>query len=313
MKTFIRATEVWVLNHDGSYLELASADYGDMTSLQEVSATMRFAYDEGLPGKAWSQGHPIILKHLQGSYFKRAEAAREWGLTCGIALPVFSGEFIKAVIVLLCGDDEQHVGAIEIWHNDASAGADMNLHDGYYGSADLFAWRSSVTSFRKGVGLPGKTWANNRPSFLTNLVDPERFLRHEGAVRAGLTKGLALPFLQNSRHAYIVALLSARGTPIARRFEIWTPNPANPERLKCEAGDCDIDPEFISAYAELGVARGDGVIGQVWLSGLPVVSSLPVPQPSIAEINAEKAGLNTIVALPMIYQGQLTNIVSWYF
>jgi len=38
------------------------------------------------PGRAWDTGHPIVLKDLEGSYFRRATAARAAGLTCGIAM-----------------------------------------------------------------------------------------------------------------------------------------------------------------------------------------------------------------------------------
>ena len=313
MKTFIRATEVWVLNGDGSALELGSAHYGQMDSFRQISEASRFAYDQGLPGKAWALRHPVILKHLQNSYFLRGDAAAEWGLTCSIALPIFSGDFLIAVVVFFCGDDEAHVGAIEIWHNDAAVGPDMGLHDGYYGTADLFSWRSKHTLFRKGTGLPGKAWSDNAPYFLANLVDADRFLRHEGTHRVGLNKGLALPFLQDPQRAYIVTLLSARGTPIARRFEIWRNDPNNPERLIYETGDCDIQPTFHEAYAELGIHRSDGVPGRVWLSGIPVVGALQKESASIAELTALRDGLETIVAIPHIHNGKLNRLVCWYF
>lgn len=313
MKTFIRATEVWVPNCDGSRLEFGTGSYGDMDGFRSLSESMSFAYDEGLPGKAWAHGQPIILKRFERSYFMRAEAAHEWGLTCGIALPIFAGDFIKAVVVFLCGDDEQHIGAIEIWHNDNTVGYDMNLHNGYYGSAELFEWRSQVTSFRKGTGLPGQVWEQNRPVLLSNLVDANRFLRHEGAVRVGLSKGIGLPFLHDKRRSYVVTLLSAQSTPIARRFEIWAPDPYDPQCLAFESGDCDVDPNFADAYRELGIKRGDGIIGKVMIGGVPIVSNVDIPEPSVADLCARQAGLKTVVVLPMIHDGHLNRIVCWYF
>ncbi len=55
------------------------------------------------------------------------------------------------MVVFLCGDDAEHVGAIELWHNDAASNAEMGLVDGYYGTADAFPagparrarWRAS--------------------------------------------------------------------------------------------------------------------------------------------------------------------------
>ena len=120
MKTFIRVVELWVPDRTRTKLEfggcLCSAEYSEFKA---VSENALFAYDEGLPGKAWASGHPVILTKFANSYFKRTDEAVEAGLTCGVALPVFAGEFLMAVMVLFCGDDEKHVGAIELWHNDA--------------------------------------------------------------------------------------------------------------------------------------------------------------------------------------------------
>ena len=66
---------------------LASEEYSEF---QAVSENALFAYDEGLPGKAWAAGHPVILTEFANSYFKRTDEAIEAGLTCGVALPVFA-------------------------------------------------------------------------------------------------------------------------------------------------------------------------------------------------------------------------------
>src|SRR3954468_20426942 len=139
MRTFIRVVELWVPDRTRTRLEfgggLGGAAFSDFIALSEHAL---FAYDEGLPGKAWACRHPIILTELSGTYFKRTDEAREAGLTCAVALPVFAGEFLLAVMVLFCGDDAEHVGAIELWHNDPELSYEMGLVDGYYGSADMF-------------------------------------------------------------------------------------------------------------------------------------------------------------------------------
>ena len=63
-------------------------------------------------------GHPVIFRELEDSNFKRIEAAKAVGLTCGVALPVVAGDVLKAVVVLLCGDGNVGAGALELWHND---------------------------------------------------------------------------------------------------------------------------------------------------------------------------------------------------
>src|SRR6478609_6010796 len=119
MKTFIRVVELWVPDQTRTRLEFGgSLHSGEFTEFNAVSENALFAYDEGLPGKAWASGHPVILTEFANSYFKRTDQALAAGLTCGVAVPVFAGEFLQAVMVLFCGDDEAHVGAIELWHND---------------------------------------------------------------------------------------------------------------------------------------------------------------------------------------------------
>jgi hypothetical protein len=113
-KTFIRAVEIWVPTPDRQQLQFSDGFYGPLAEFRAISETMRFGFDEGLPGRAWSAGRPVILKEFSNSYFKRIEAAKAAGLTCGVALPVFTGPQLKAVVVLFCGDDEAHVGAIEL-------------------------------------------------------------------------------------------------------------------------------------------------------------------------------------------------------
>ena len=90
MKTFIRVVELWVPDRTRTRLEfggcLCSEEYSEFKA---VSENALFAYDEGLPGKAWASGHPVILTEFANSYFKRTDEAIEAGLTCG---PGFAGQ-----------------------------------------------------------------------------------------------------------------------------------------------------------------------------------------------------------------------------
>lgn len=119
MKTFIKVTEIWIPDKERIRLESSSGLYGPFTDFKAASEYEYLAYNEGLPDKAWAAGHPIVMTRLKPSYFKRTATAKKAGLTCGIALPIFSGDFLLAVIVFFCGDDEDHAGAIEVWCNAA--------------------------------------------------------------------------------------------------------------------------------------------------------------------------------------------------
>ena len=147
--------EVWVPSKDKLQLEFCNGHYGELKEFKEASVTKTFEYNKGLPGKAWAAGHPLVLNDFEGSYFERIEAAKIDGITAGIALPIFSGDFLTAVIVFLCSDDDENVGAIEVWHCDTTKSHDLKLMDGYFGTLEHFKFKSLHTTFRKGIGLPG--------------------------------------------------------------------------------------------------------------------------------------------------------------
>lgn len=312
MKTFIRVCEIWVPSRDRTVLEFQGGLYGPLKHFRAASERMCFGYDEGLPGKAWLARHPIILKDLQHSYFKRAQSAGDAGLTCAVAIPVFAGDYLLAVVVLFCGDDEDHVGAIELWHNDPARSHDMSLVDGYYGIADSFEYLSHHTQFRPGFGLPGLVWNSGMPEVMADLCNAEQFLRKDDARKVGLTKGLGLPSLYAPGQNYVLTFLSALGTPIARRFEVWVPD-ATREALIFHSGHCDATPDLGRAYAAARVHPGDSLIGVAWLSGIPTVSEAVAECGSAAGLSAREAGLEAALALPVLDQGRLKAVVAFYF
>ncbi|MCB1339481.1 MAG: GAF domain-containing protein [Pseudooceanicola sp.] len=302
-KTFIQVTEVWV-PADGR-LVLAGGDYGDLAAFAEASRATSFGQGEGLPGKAWAEARPVVLKGFDGSYFKRTEAASEAGLTSAVAIPVFAGKDLKAVLVVLCGDDANRTGAIEVWHE---ADGLLMLDDGYYGAAKHFEWVSQHTHFPLGQGLPGGVWAAETPMLMRDLGSGYRFIRADSAARAGLTTGLGLPIPVPGDKTFVLTLLSAKGTPIARRFELWDARPAR-NGAKAEAklidGICARegalwDPD--NAGNERTAAAWAGPIGRVLGTGVPLVESKP----------GLTAGYSSMVALPIHLGGKLSHIVAWY-
>ena len=159
MNTFIRAAEVWLPSADRSLLEFGGGAYAAVPYFGAVSRSLCFGRGEGLPGRAWEEGHPIVLQRFDGTYFLRIVAAHEAGLTCAIAVPTFHGGELSAVLVLFCGDRSRQAGAIELWRNDPRVASDMTLVDGYYGAAsDALQAVSRDTSLPRGTGLPGLAW-----------------------------------------------------------------------------------------------------------------------------------------------------------
>jgi hypothetical protein len=312
MKTFIRVAEIWVPTEDGSALEYLDGLYGPLDQFRQMSERMRFAFDQGLPGKAWASGHPIILKELDGSYFNSAEASKAAGLTCGVALPVLAGDRLSAVVAFFCGDDEAHVGAIELWHNDPDVSYEMRLVDGYYGTAGMFEFNSRYTRFPRGFGLPGRAWKSNMPMIVKDLYRSKPFLRWQQAMEVGINRGLGIPYPHASGHTWVMTFLSARDTPLARRFEIWVPNQTR-DALIFHSGDCDQNTRLEADYASARIGQSEGTIGEVWRSGTPAVRASMAGDASAAGRSATAAGLDTMLAVPIFDQQGPKAIVVWYF
>jgi hypothetical protein len=250
-----------------------------------------------LPGQAWEAGHPIILKQLDGSYFRRADAAKSAGLTCGIAVPLFVDGQLKSITVLFCGDDDDHAGAIELWSNDPSTSKDMTLVDGYYGTTgDTFEFISRSMAFRCGSGLPGMAWEKQTPVFLPDLGKGSGFLRSDGAVKVGINRGFSIPCSSKDGCNYVMAFLSALATPIARRVETWLPD---------AGGTCLVCALGFSEDPQVGTTDTPAVAVQLSKSSLnPLVLALTSGIPVVAE---------QMVAIPVGAQGNLTSVTALYF
>lgn len=301
VRTFIEVTEVWV--PEGDKLVLGSGNYGLLDSFAEVSGQESFAKGEGLPGKAWAEARPVVLKGFHGSYFKRTEAAEAAGLTSAVAVPVFAGETLKAVLVTLCGDDANRTGAIEVWREENGL---LSLYDGYYGAAKHFEFVSKHTQFPRGQGLPGGVWASDTPILMRDLGSGYRFIRAESAGQAGLTTGLGLPIPVPGGETFVLTLLSARGTPLARRFEIWDARANRVGRgggAVLADGICAREGPLWDAEAERKVTPWKGGIGQVLGTGQPLVETGP---------STVTEGYRSMVALPIHVGGSLSHVIAWY-
>ncbi len=312
MNTFIRVVELWVPDRTRTRLEYGGGlSSGEFSEFQALSENALFARDEGLPGKAWASGHPIVLTEFSNSYFKRTDEAKEVGLTCGVALPVFAGEFLMAVMVLFCGDDDKHVGAIELWHNDPEVSHEMGLVDGYYGTADMFEFNSRHTRFPRGFGLPGRTWKAGMPLIIKDLHNAKQFLRREEASEIGINCGVGIPYKTPSDQTWVVTLLSAPGTPIAQRFEIWAPNESRSD-LVFQSGDCNKKADLAALYGSKTIGKGEGSIGGVWATGMPAISGNLKDDASIAASFARTSGMKKIIVLPVIEDAKLKAVLAWY-
>jgi hypothetical protein len=304
-QTFIRVAEVWT--PDGDNLHLASGEYGALSCFAEASRKTSFAKGEGLPGRAWGEQRPILMSTQRDAGFVRSEAATEAGLTSAVAIPVFAASELKAVLVVMCGADAHHAGAIEIWEDRDDK---LQLDDGYYGHAESFAAVSREISFGRGQGLPGGVWAANTPILLRDLGRMGSFLRSRQASDIGLKTGLGVPIPVPGSKRYVLTLLSGPRTPIARRFELWDARAqriGSTRRAVLADGICERDgplwPQLNPPVDQVSVGAWDGPVGRVLGSGLPYVQASGPGLP---------AGYTQMIALPIYRETELAHVVAWY-
>lgn len=292
-KTFIRAVEYWLPDATGSLLEFGGGFYGDAKRLQASSESLCFGRGEGLPGAAWDSGHPVMLTNLQVPLFRRAGAALAHGLTSAVALPSFKGDQLCAVTVLFCGDDQDHAGAIEVWHNDPAENVDLTLQDGYYGSTgDTFEFLSRNTSFRAGTGLPGRAWGSQAPVFMPDLGRGSGFLRADSALKVGINRGFAVTCSSADGQNYVLAFLSALATPIARQVDVWAPD-AMQSHLVHSFGFSEATGAELATHTDKLTFEGS-VVGQVFSTATP-------------QLNGQT------LLMPVGYQGGVTAVLGLTF
>lgn len=292
-KTFIRVAEVWCPSEDGALLEFGSGLFRHAPAFGAISRTMCFARGEGLPGRAWEEGRPILLHRFEGSYFRRTEAARAAGLSCAVAVPIFRGMALTSVVVLLCGDSTEQVGAIELWRNDPRVTADLQLADGYFGATP--AALEALTrdgSLARGAGAPGLAWQREAAVFIDNVGESPRFPRAQVAAGAGIVRALALPCSLPGRAAWVLSLLSSSTSPIARRVESWLLDEADASRLQRAFGHCETEGRLAASSASARPIDELGAVGRAWRSGAAHAADGVLALPVFGE-----AGVSEVVAL----------------
>lgn len=302
----IKATEVWVPNSSRSALELLAGSYGELHELRAVSESKKFAFGAGLPGMAWAAGHPLIT-NAESDDFHRSAVARAAGVSSVLAIPVFAGDFLTGVLTLLLSDAEQNVGAVEVWHCDLRKSYDLRLASGYFGQLKYFESTARHTSFRQGTGLPGRAWDEGLPVLMEDLGHSHAFLRREGALRAGITTGLAFPVFHDPAHVYVVAMLSSIATPIARQVEIWHRDLVGPG-LVFNSGHSPIHEDLAARYDDTQIAPREGMLGRALFTGAP---SLCLELKGETPVNLE-AGLSQGVAIPIIDDGRCRAVIALY-
>ena len=114
--------EVWHVDPERDQLRLSSGYFGRWEEFRRITALTRFSAGEGLPGRVWKTGCPILLENLSESQaFLRAEAAQSIGLECGLGLPVRYATGC-GVVALLSSRTAPLGRAVDLWQLSQNSG-----------------------------------------------------------------------------------------------------------------------------------------------------------------------------------------------
>lgn len=311
--TFIKAAEVWIPSADGTLLEFGCGGFGPARSFATISRSMCFGRGEGLPGRAWEEGRPVLLRQFEGSIFQRTAAARTAGMDCAIALPLYLHDRLTSVLVVFCGHVPGQAGALELWHHDPRITTDMTLVDGAYGpGAQAFEAISQETYLPRGVGLPGLAWQRGEAVFVEDLpAAPGRFLRSEEAAAAGLLRGLAIPAGSRLADRHVVAFLASARLPLAHRIERWVPDAAQSELRRVEAFS-ELHGGRSSGIAQLPLSSTGSSLVKALQRGVPVINDFPADEPGSPAAAAVGIGATALVAIPVVWEDAVVEVVALY-
>jgi hypothetical protein len=184
--------------------------------------------------------------------------------------------------------------------------------DGYYGRLSTFEDVSRVMRFPRGQGLPGIVWERGLPYIMEDLGESTSFMRAAAARESGVSSGLGVPLFVGGEVQYVMTLLSASSTPLARGFEVWLPNAQGQLELKQSyyakgltalADEC----RGVSYSAALDVA------GLVSETGLPWALGCREPTRGFLRASlANSLGLHFCVGLPVHDGDQLRAVVVMF-
>ena len=305
--------EVWVPSADESVLEHAGGIYDAAPAFAAATRNMCFGHGEGLPGHVWDEGRPLLLSPLEGTYFVRTKAAREAGVRCALGLPVIAGDRLTSVAVLFCGETQDHVGAVELWHNDPRVTGDLTLDAGYFGSTDPQLEAVSRDAWLpRGTGAPGLAWQRGGAVLIDGIETSSRFLRTQTAAEAGIVRALSLPCAARGSHTWIVSLLSSATTPIARRVESWMPDESG-RTLRRAFGFCELQGRLAAGEAGGWPTAELGPIGAAALTGVAQASAGAVVHAGLGPDEARASGLRSVLALPLFDEAEVSEVVAFYF
>lgn len=294
--TLVQYIEVWHVEDGGQTMRLQ--DHARLRGHIVVFGTSdrRVRSGEGIAGMAWNRRQAVILHETPSELLERIGTQNGLDLTGLIAYPIMRGHDVLSVVVFGISDGP---GALEIWSRDDRD--ELSISSSYYASLKNLEFMSRYVRFPKGAGLPGIVWKTGLPKLAPDLARSASFMRSFDADETQLSTGLGLPVGSTAGHSESILLfLSSQAMPIARAFEIWTPQVVTEESIEFQsvASDWSGFDEDIDCHS----ADCRDLLLATWTTGLPIFSAV-----------RESSSVRATLAVPVYRSNERVAIVVFMF
>ena len=271
-------------------LNLERGFYGSRSKLLQARVSKQVALGEGLPGQVAQTKAPLLLT-LDTPEFA--------GLDAVIGIPFMPAGEVEAVVLLFFNAAGRKLAA-EFWA--ASALGTLSPVQSLYLNLEDFASKSAGSSFAVLEGLPSQVFDYKATVLLDTLSAEAGFVRVEAAAQAGLSAALGLPILDGDKVTGSLLLFAAE-SPLFGVQEHWRVQRGG---LQLVAG-VYIDEAFRPAG---GLKAGEDLVGQAFTQKRPILLTSLAPGSGFGRAQAATAaGLKTALALPIVRNGKVTDVV----
>lgn len=295
-KQLVQAIEVWSLNDQTERLSLCASFYSSNNELASVHGNSEFGQGEGLIGKAWADGTPVIGE-ISDSV-----------ATHMVAIPSMSNGKCHGVVVIFCNNQDESKGAFEIWRpNDRG---ELALAENWYANLERFGLISQFIKFPRRAGLPGKVWHDRFPRVMGALSTSKKFVRISGAQKDGLAMAVGIPIMKTTRELdSVLLMLSTTQTPIAQVMEVWALDPET-EKLQVVSADYGPHVDLAAMSRKVRIAPGEGLAGRVYANQQPWVTGDFAAIESARNLPSNGDRFEWALGIPVFVGEQLTAVVT---
>ena len=306
--TFIKAAEVWLLDSSGTLLEFGSGFFGSARRFAAMTRQMCFGCGEGLPGRAWEEGQPLVLRDFTPTNFRRKTAALDAGLGCAVAVPLFMHGALTSVLVLFFGHEVNAQSALELWRKDTDSGV-MKLVDGDFAQQLKDAPSRPVVDVMPGAELPALASQREQAVFMERFSGGANDSAGESA--AEWTRALAIPVSTKEHLAFVINLIASTALPIARRVERWVPVEGD-SMLRRDYAFSEMHGRVSETPAFLPKYDTSGSIAKAFNTYIPIINELPASEYGAPAAAAATIGSKALLAIPLISNNRVVEVVALY-